>query len=477
MQRIFDETRDKFMMALDAQNWNDVIVHATELLLMTEDLPHVWANRGIGLHALGHHLDAMLNLDRALALEKTAAVYNNKGAVLFDLKRMQEAIDHYKMACDLDPNSPQTFMNVGLVHKWNKDSEKALISYRKCVELDPEYADGHLALSLGLLKAGFLKEGFEEFEWRWKTKQMVPRKHKKPVWNGEDLTNKTILVYGEQGFGDVIQFARYTRLLGKAYPKCKIIFESKQPLKRLLESIPEIYAVVNVGDKLPEVDYISPVMSLAKFFTHDWGTIPYHNPEFMIKRDDVEAWDRRLQLLYDKCPDHILKVGLCWAGLSRTHQPGAMKIDALRSTVIGTFAPLGKIPGIAWVSLQKGAPAEQAKKGLPAGMTFGDFTDDMYDFYETAAAIENLDLVISVDTAVVHVAASLGKPTWLLSRWDGCWRWFGDRSDSPWYPSLRQFVQPKSDDWAGMVTEVEKELRALIESKSQPQQLELTLAK
>jgi tetratricopeptide (TPR) repeat protein len=474
MQRKFDDIRDDFMVALSNKNWNDVAVYGTDLLVLDENLPWVWANRGVALHQLGFNLDAILNFDRALALEETAPAYNNKGAALFDLDKMQRSLDCYKKAADIDQIA-ETFMNIGHVHKRMGDNTKAIIAYRKSIEIDPNYADGHLALSLALLKAGHLQEGWKEFEWRWKTDQLVERKLKKYQWKGEDLTNKSILIYGEQGFGDVIQFARYVRIVAQRFPRAKIIVETKQPVKRLLETIPEVYAVINFGEKVPEVDYIIPMMSLPNLFTPTISSISSSEREFYVKRDDVEAWDTRLQPLYEKCQNAVLKVGICWAGMGRTGQPLAMKIDNLRSVTLDAFSPLAKIPGIAWISLQKGAPASQIQKP-PSGMTIGDFTEDMYDFYETACAIENCDLVISVDTAVVHVAASIGKPTWMLSRWDGCWRWFGDREDSPWYPSLRQFVQPAAHDWDGLMANVAVELKKLVQSKGQ-QELDLTLAK
>lgn len=472
--RKFEEIRDDFVRALQSQNWNDVVVHATDLIFINDKHPWVWANRGFGLHRMGFHLDALLNYDRALALEETAVAYNNKGIVYFDLEKIDEALECHRKSIKLDPTLAQAHMNIGHIYKWLGDTKKAITSYKKCVECDLNYADGQFALSMSLIKDGQFKEGWELFEWRWKTNQMPARGIKKPQWKGEDLTNKTILIYAEQGLGDIIQFARYASTLASRFSRCKIIVEGRHPVKRLLETIPDVYSVINHGDKLPEVDFVVPMMTLAGLLTPSINMIPVYEPGYFIKSDDVESWERKLEPLMAKCPNS-LKVGICWAGMSRTSQPMAERIDQLRSTTLNTFAPLAKIPNIAWISLQKGPPAEQVRKP-PVGMTIGDFTDDMYDFYETCCAIENCDLVISVDTAVVHAAASIGKPTWLLSRWDGCWRWFGDRQDSPWYPSLRQFVQPKPHDWDGMMQGVAKELTLLARNKNTPE-LDLTMAK
>lgn len=472
MQREFEVIRNDFMRALQTGNANDIVVHATDLLHQDGKLPWVWANRGMGLHQMGHHIDAILNYEKALQYEDTAIAHNNMGTVYFDLERPDEAMACYTKSLAIEELA-QTHMNIGHVKKWQGHLADAIVSYRKAIAVDPDYADAQLALSMALLKTGDLQEGGKRWEWRWKTNQLVPRGIKKPQWSGQDLTHKTILVYGEQGLGDIIQFARYVRILSEHFPKAKIIIEGRQPVKRLLETIPEAYAVINFGDRVPDVDYVIPMMTLAWLLTPTVSSIPVCTPEYYIQSEDVNRWAEKLLPLTERFPNG-LKVGLCWAGMSRTSQPMAQRIDGLRSTTLDTFAPLAKIPNIAWISLQKGPPASQVQKP-PVGMTIGDFTEDMYDFYETCAAISNCDLVISVDTAVVHAAASLGKPTWLADRWDGCWRWF-DRADSPWYPSLRKFSQASTHDWASVVNEMGTELTKLAGNKN-ALQLDLTLAK
>ena len=474
MQRkSMDEYRDLLVKALREANWNDAAYYATEILQIDENLPWAWANRGVALSKLGHPLDAILNHDRAIALEPSPISYSNKGSAYWDMEKADEAMKWFKKAIEINPNIHHTHMNMGHLYKWDGKLKEAIESYRKSVAADPTYADGQLALALALLKDGQLKEGWEQYEWRWKTNQMVPRWLKEPQWNGENLNRKSILVYSEQGFGDVMNFARVARILAQQYPMCRIIIEARQPVRRLLETIPEVYAVINFGDDIPHVDYVIPMMTLIGMLTPTINSISSTEQEFLLRSRDVEAWGRRMSPLTEKYPGHF-KVGICWAGMARVAHPDALRIDQLRSTTLDSFAPLAKIPGIVWVSLQKGPPAEQVKTP-PTGMTIGDFTEDMYDFYETCCAIDNCDLVISVDTAVLHAAASIGKPTWLLSRWDGCWRWFGDRKDSPWYPTLRQFVQPAPHDWDGMMEQVAVELREFIKDKSEPE-LDLTLA-
>lgn len=461
MRKTFEECQDLFMRARATRNMNDMAVWATELLTYDETLPWVWASRGEALAGLGHHIDAILNYDRALELQQDddqkAILYSNKGAAYWDMFNAAKAKIWLNKALDLNPMA-QTYLTLGNIHKFEGRLTQAINSYRLAVRAMPDYADGHLMLGMALLKAGFLQEGWKEYEWRWKTEQLPARQLKCPQWNGEDLSGKTILVYGEQGLGDIIQFARYADILQNHFPTAKIIVEGRPALKRLLNTLKGAYAVINVGERLPALDYAIPMLTLAGFFTPTIGSIPSYSG-YRLDINDVDLWAEKFKQL----PTGTKKIGICWSGMARTSHPSALAVDQLRSTTFDTFAPLGDIPNITWVSLQKGPQAEQTKTP-PRGFTIADFTEDMYDFYETACAAKNCDLVITVDTAVAHACGSVGVPTWVLSRWDGCWRWFGDRSDSPWYPSITQFEQPAPHDWAGLMNKVAKELRTRLDS-------------
>lgn len=465
MQRkSFEDCKELFMQARHTSNFNDMAVWATELLRYDDKQAWIWANRGVALNKLGHPIDAILNYEKALGFDQEprerAILHSNIGAAYWDMFEHDRAKTHLEKAIELEPMA-QTYLTLGNIFKYSGDLQKGIDAYRNSVAIEPEYGDGHLCLGMALLKAGHLQEGWREYEWRWKTPQLPARKLKAPQWIGEDLTNKTILVYGEQGLGDIIQFSRYVRVLSSKFPKAKIIVEGRQPVRRLLETIPEVYAVINVGEPLPIIDYGIPMLSLAGLLTPNMGAVPSASREFFLRKQDIAIWTEKFKQL-----PKGFKIGICWAGMARTSDPNAAAIDAIRSAALEQFAELAKIEGIVWASLQKGPPAEQIK-ATPAGMTIADFTEDMYDFYETCCAAANCDLVISVDTAVVHATASVGIPTWLLSRWDGCWRWFGDRKDSPWYPSLRQFVQPSPNDWDGMIHNVATELqRFLTEHKT-----------
>jgi hypothetical protein len=456
MQRPFEEIRDDFMHAIQTANWNDLAIHSTELLKIDDTIPWVWSNRGLALQKLGHAFDAILNYDRAFALDHSAIICTNKGAAYLDMEKFDKAIEWLNKAIELDPNIPQTYMNMGHTLKAVGDVKGSIAAYRMSVEKDPDYADGHMALGMMLLKDEQLKEGWGHYEHRWKSQQLKPRGLTCPQWKGQNLEGKSILVYGEQGFGDMIQFAPYAQFLAEKYPDASVIVEGRQPLKRLLATMPSVKSVINIGEKLPHLDYNISMMTLGGMFTPTVDSIrPY---EYFIDQDSIDRWVENTQPL----PPGF-RIGVCWAGLSRVHNPDAARVDSIRSTTLQQFAQLTKIPGLVWLSLQKGSPSEQLKN-CPAGMTIGDFSEDMFDFYETCAAAKTCDLVISVDTAVAHATASVGVPTWVLSRYDGCWRWFHGREDSPWYPTVRVFEQPKKHDWDGVMAQVYLALKTRLDS-------------
>ena len=463
-----EEYQELYAQALRAANWNDVAIWSTELLKIEPAQPGVWGNRGIALKNLGHPLDGLLNIQRAVDYDaEFVGHYSNMGACYQDLMRYDKALEFYLKALEIDNTVPQVHMNIGHIHKWQKRYDEALVAYRKAVECGPDYVDGHLSLAFMLLKAGQLEEGWKEYEWRWKSEQLSPRGLKIPQWNDENLNDKAILIYGEQGLGDIIQFARYARALASFYPHAKIIIEGKQQLKRLLETIPEVDQVINFGEKIPKVDYAISMISLAGKLTPSMKDIPALEREYLLKPDDVDVWKNKFSEIPAPHSGKI-KIGICWAGMARLNNVMALKVDEMRSLALSDFAGMADIPDILWVSLQKGPPAEQIKKP-PANMFIADYTEDMYDFYETCCAMEQCDLVIAVDTAVAHAAASIGKPTWMLSRWDGCWRWFGDREDCPWYPTLRQFEQTAPYDWHNILLKMEQELRKFVKDKRQPE--------
>jgi hypothetical protein len=272
----------------------------------------------------------------------------------------------------------------------------------------------------------------------------VVRRYTQPRWDGRECHDRIVLLHAEQGFGDALQFCRYVPLVAA---RARVLLEVPRPLLRLLSGLEGVEQIVAEGDKLPSFDFCAPLMSLPHVFGTELETIPARTPYLAAPPARVAAWRERLAALPRR------RIGLVWAGNPRPHQPEANAVDRRRSTSLDRFAPLAEVPGVSFVSLQKGAAAVQSRTP-PSGMVVHDWTEELVDFAETAALVEALDLVISVDTSVVHLVGALGKEIWMLNRFDGCWRWLLDRTDSPWYPTLRQFRQRRPGDWDGVISDI-----------------------
>jgi len=331
--------------------------------------------------------------------------------------------------------------------------DEAIAAYRHTIALRPDYAKAHCNLSQTLLAVGDLRHGFEEYRWRWNSGNF---REQRPIvscapWEGEPLAGKALLVYCEQGFGDCLQFIRYVRPLPAMAARVTVL--APPPLTGLFRSIPGIEFSVEYDDEA--YDYHIPLMCLPRLFGTTLATIPADVPYLAADPGKVAHWARRLREY-----DGKVKVGLVWAGDPHKHDVDANAIDIRRSITLRHFAGLAGIAGVQFFSLQKGESSAQALDP-PAGMRLVDMTADFHDFEDTAAFVTNLDLVVSVDTSVVHLAGALAKPVWVLSRFDGCWRWLNRREDSPWYPTARVFHQSAPGDWASVLQQVQGRLTAL----------------
>jgi len=298
-----------------------------------------------------------------------------------------------------------------------------------------------------LLLQGDFKRGWQEHEWRWKCRDYPSpqRNFAQPLWDGSALERRTLLLHTEQGLGDAIQFIRYLPLV--AQRGGKIIIECQAELRRLFQTMLEKCPIVVRGDPLPAFDLHCPLLSLPLIFGTTLENIPQTVPYLHADAQDVKKWRERL----DEHSPH-LKMGLVWAG-SPTN-----KNDRSRSIKLQSLAPLGQVPGVRLLSLQKGAAAAEAKTP-PMGMELVDYTQELTDFADTAALIANLDLLISVDTAVVHLAGAMGKLVWTLLPFSPDWRWLLERENSPWYPTMRLFRQQVIGDWDNVITRVASALQ------------------
>jgi hypothetical protein len=282
--------------------------------------------------------------------------------------------------------------------------------------------------------------------------QSSARDFSAPLWKGEAIGDRTILLHAEQGLGDTIQFCRYAPLM-----VCGggTILEVPAPLVRLLSRLPGVSEIVASGNGLPPFDLHCPLLSLPHAFGTTLDTIPAATPYLSADPALAANWQERLVGLDG------LRIGLVWAGAQWLNVPGAAAAARRKSTGLQALAPLGEVSGVSFVSLQKHVPAAEAADP-PHGLALHDFTSDLHDFEDTAALIVNLDLVISVDTAVAHLAGALGKPVWLLNHFGTDWRWLLNRDDCPWYPTLRQFRQPSPGDWNSAICAARDALQRLV---------------
>jgi tetratricopeptide (TPR) repeat protein len=395
--------------------------------------------------------DALDHLVLALALAPdNPRALGNFGRALFLQRALDRAETTLDRAVRLDPHEVRHWNNLGMTRAAMLNLNAALKDFQTAIEGDPTYIDGHVNLAIANLNVGNFGDGWRHYEWR---RQAVPNLWQGPPdrqWQGEDLNGRTILVYSEQGLGDTVQFARYAPLLEAR--GAKVILEVQEPLLWLLHSLSPTIELAAWGSTLARgqaVDYFAPLLSLPGLFQTTIDTIPNKIPYLQVADDDVSDWSARMGELSG------LKVGIVWAG-----QSGDLhwqRTDRRRSLTIDQILPLLKVPGVSWVSLQKGRDDDHERLRA-MGVEIADHTESFADFGYTAAMVANLDLVISVDTSVAHVAGAMAKPVWLLSRFDGCWRWLLDREDSPWYPTMRLFRQDQSRDWTPVVENVAKSL-------------------
>ena len=393
-------------------------------------------NLGNALGALGQLEEAEAHLRKALVLDPVSNDARLGLALLLAAnERGEEAIPLLNDVLARDPANLDAATNLGVALLAAGDVTGAESQYRAVLAQAPKNAEAHYNLAWVLLLTGRWREGWEHYEWRWKLKYFSSRIRgfKKPVWDGSPFAG-TLLVHAEQGLGDCIQFAR---LLGAARERCsQLVFECHRPLIRLLKDLPGVDRVIAAGDLPPPFAQHIPLMSLARVLGLTPETIPLAGGYIA-----APAIPAALRLP----PTSARRIGLVWAGSPDN------KIDRRRSVPARLFAPLCEIPGLDVVSLQVGARTE-GSADLP-GIVF-DCAGKVSDFADTAAVIAQLDLVIGVDTAVIHLAGAMGKPAWLLIPFMPDYRWLLGRPDSPWYSSIRLFRQKKAGDWEGVIAEV-----------------------
>lgn len=443
----------------DQGNLEEAVAGYGRALEIRPDFAEAYRNQGNAFREMGKLGDAVQSLERAIALNPNLAdAHSNLGLALMDLGRLDEAVASCRRAVTLNPNVADHHNNLGSVLRQAGELDEALACYRRAVAVDPKLARSHFNLGLTLLLLGELAEGWREYEWRWRggARHLTPRSFGRPQWQGEGLEGRTLLLHAEQGLGDSIQFVRYAK--AAAERGGRVIVAAPRPLSRLLATVDGVAECVSDGERLPPFDCHLPLMSVPGLVGTTLETIPADVPYVSADATAAAAWGQRLSDLPGP------KVGLVWSGDSWQHDPGANIVDRRRSIALERFSPLLAVPGVTFVSLQKGGAAAQLAD-LPPDLRPLDFMAEIDDFADTAALVANLDLVITVDTSVAHLAGAMAKPVWILSRFDGCWRWLLDREDSPWYPTARLFRQTRPRDWDAVIAAVAAKLAEVAAGK------------
>jgi tetratricopeptide (TPR) repeat protein len=414
-------------------------------LEIAPDNANVLNHRAAILAELKRYEEAVASYDRAVACKPDhAPALNNRGAALTKLGRFEEAIADYDAAIAINPGSEEAHHNRAQALTSLGRVDEALESFARALAIKPDYPEGRFDESLCRLLNGDLVRGWQGYEWRLKKKDRWSRgdDFAQPAWlGGQDVRGKTVLLYAEQGFGDTIQFCRYASLVAER--GAKVILEVQAPLRSLLESVAGPAKVVSREDLLPAFDYHCSLLSLPFVFQTTLETIPGSLRYITPPRERVEAWRARL----GAAPSP--RIGLVWSGHPRHGK------DHLRSLSLEALADV--IQGRCF-SLQKEI-RDSDRVALAKTKNIEHFGEEIEDFADTAALASHMDLVISVDTSVAHLAGALGKPVWILLPRAPDWRWLLERDDSPWYPSARLFRQPQSGEWDGVLRRVAEELR------------------
>ncbi len=393
-----------------------------------------------------NYKNAVENFRKAIAVNpRSAESYNELGLTLQDSGDIKEAIDCFRQLADIAPYSPESFNNLGNALQYAGDIPGAVENFNKALLLKPEAAEIHFNLSQSLLLSGNFADGWREYEWRKKLGEVSSaHKRRNREWGGEEINGKTILLYAEQGLGDAIQFMRYSSLVADS--GARVVLECPQVLVSTGSKVKGHDLVIAPGREFAEYDVYCSLLSLPYLFGTEMKSIPDDIPYIHADAELIDEWHKRICGHGDR-----LKVGIVWAG-----KPAHAR-DHMRSFSVEMYKSLFDMKNIKFYSLQKGG-ASQEIKGNKWKNVVEDYSEKLHDFSDTAALIENLDLVISVDTAVAHLAGAMGKPVWTLLPYAADWRWLLGREDSPWYPTMRLFRQPALGDWESVIARVAESL-------------------
>ena len=482
---------------LKQEAWEEATVHLRKTIALEPQHKRAHFNLAAIYEKLNKHESAISEYQNAVAIDpQSFEAYHHLGIAFRQLEKLEEAIDAYRKAVALQPKNIHLLMELANALNIANHNHEALEIYEKILEINPnvisalynfgftlkkignleraldvydhvlakkaDYAPARFRRSTICLALGDFEQGWQEYEWRWKAYSQDAKKFNLPLWEGEDLTNRTLLVFAEQGLGDTIQFVRYLQLLKEKYSPIQIILESQDPLVTLLEIQPYIDRVTSRHEQPPPCDYQIPLMSLPRIMQTTLETIPGNTPYIAAAPHLIEFWRKRL------AADTNFKIGICWQGNAQYSTQSLRHAVAAKSIPLKLFAPLCDLEGVSVYSLQRIDGTEQISDcGFTDKLLVFDKTFDQLHgrFMDSAAVIKNLDLVISVDTGVCHLAGALNTQTWVLLPFPADWRWLQNYTDSPWYPTVRLFGQKDSEQWEPVMNRVVCEVQNLLTNK------------
>jgi lipoprotein NlpI len=410
------------------------------VITLTPDNGIAHSNRGNILKELNRFEEALVSLDKGITLDPTyVEAYSNKGNVLQDLHRYDEALEWYDRAIAQQPNYAEAYSNKGNALEMLHRHREAMECFDMATAINPQYVDAYWHKALGQLSSGDYEAGWQNYEARWFKKDATKLLYKNipRLETLQNVAGKKILIWAEQGLGDTLQFCRYIKLLVGL--GASVTFIVQKPLMSVLSSLSSYCTLIDsINSESENFSCQSPLLSLPLLFETRVETIPDQNPYLLCDEGKQSQFASKLM------NSERLRVGVVWNGGFRVDHPELWSVNKRRNIELEQIAGLKGIPEIDFYSLQKGDPAE-AELIAKQEALWPDIVNCVQwldDFSDTAALIENLDLIISVDTSTAHLAGALGKPVWILNRYDSCWRWLRGRSDSPWYPSAKIYQQP-----------------------------------
>ncbi len=409
---------------------------------------------GVALSKLNRHAEAAAAYRRAIELAPDSAIpYGGLGAALTCLNRHEEGEKHLLRAIELDPSEGSAYSNLGILYKQLGRLDDALRSYNRAIELRPNYPEAQKARALCLLLKGDFQAGWPGYEWR---AQMGDLRfvHAAPRWTGEPLAGRTLLIETEQGLGDTIHFIRYAAEI-KARHQGTIVVACERPLAPLLRQAPGIDLLIAQNQPRPPFDVWISLLSLPGVFQHSLSTVPAPIPYLRAEPERIARWKTRLASIPG------MKIGIAWQGNKENAQ------NHNRSFPLAMFAPVAAMSGVSLINLQKGSGAEElASSSFPVQSLGDDFDAGGGAFLDTAAVMTNLDLVISADTSVAHVAGALGVRVWVPLAYVPDWRWTMQGDRTPWYPTMRLFRQTAAGDWPPVFSRIAAALRESLDSSA-----------